>query len=122
MFPRQANGKIGATGSDGEESLMRADRMLIGAVLVLGAGLWVLFAYCHGNVGFNIAYPISGAKLQVDFTTMGAPALIGVPLVLIGSALLVIAFIGSIVAQFRSSPEPLHIVASDDRRDTHFED
>lgn len=89
---------------------MRADRVLIGAVLILGAGCWMLLAYCHGNVGFNIAYPISGAKLQVDFTTMGAPALVGVPLALLGLLVLVFAFILAIVAQFRS---PYRLQASD---------
>jgi hypothetical protein len=80
---------------------MRTGRVLIGAVLFLGAGIWVLFAYCNGTTGANFGYPLSGCKLTIDLTTMGTPVAVGIPLVGIGMLLMVIAFIGAIVAQFQ---------------------
>lgn len=80
---------------------MKTGRALIAAVLFIGAGLWVTFAYCNGTVGFNAAYPVSATKLTVDITTTGVPVMVGLPLVTIGLLLLMIAFIAAVVAQFR---------------------
>ena len=80
---------------------MRADRALIGAGVFLGFGLWLLFAFCHGNVGVGFALPVAGTKFNMDVTTMGVPALIGMPVTLIGIILLVIALLLAIVQQFR---------------------
>jgi hypothetical protein len=80
---------------------MRIDRIVIGAVVLLGTGLGLIFGYCNGTVGFNTGYPFSGTSLHFDVTTTGLPVLIGVPLVAIGLALLFAALILSIVAQFR---------------------
>lgn len=94
---------------------MRADRLLIGAVLFLGAGLWGLFGYCHGNTGIAFGLPISNTKFSMDITTTGVPVLLGVPCTLIGLVLLVIAFLAAIVAPFRRSPrtvEPLPAASS----------
>ena len=76
------------------------NRVLIAAVILLGVGLWLIFYFCHGNVGFGVGFPVSGTNLHMDVTTMGVPALVGVPMVVIGALLLVIAFIGAIAAQF----------------------
>ncbi|HKF48621.1 MAG TPA: hypothetical protein VKB38_14790 [Terracidiphilus sp.] len=83
---------------------MRADRWLILAALFLGGGLWVLLHYCHGTAGFNFALPISGTSLSVDIKTMGAPALIGLPLFVVGVVLFVVAIVSAVVAQFRRPP------------------
>lgn len=80
---------------------MRADRLLIGAVLLLGGGLWLIFAYCHGTTGLSFALPVSNTKLNIDVTTMGAPVLAGVPLVILGLLMMAVAFLAAIVAQFR---------------------
>ncbi len=100
---------------------MRAGRVLIGAVLFLGAGLWVIFAYCNGTTGLNLGYPISGCKLTIDLTTMGTPVVVGIPLVGIGLVLMLIAFIAAIVAQFRG---PRVVVREDvsPRRGMPFEE
>ena len=80
---------------------MKTGRVLIGAVLFLGTGVWVLFAYCNGTTGFNFGYPLSGCKLSIDVTTVGPPVLVGISLMGIGVLLMVIALIGAIVAQFQ---------------------
>lgn len=91
---------------------MRADRILIGASLFLGVGLWSLFNFCHGTVGMAFALPVAGTKFNMEITTMGVPALVGVPLALIGILLLIAALLAAIVQQFRPSlprhPEPRH--------------
>jgi hypothetical protein len=83
---------------------MKTGRVLIGAVLFLGAGLWLIFAYCNGTVGMNFGYPVSVTKLTFDITTVGVPVIVGIPLVGIGLLLMTIAFIAAIVAQFRRPP------------------
>jgi hypothetical protein len=100
---------------------MRTGRALIGAVLFLGAGIWVLFAYCNGTTGLNFGYPLDGCKLTVDITTMGPPVLVGLPLVGMGMLLMAIAFIAAIVSQFRN---PRAAVREDvsPRRDMPFEE
>lgn len=80
---------------------MRADRWLLLAVLVLGCGLWILFAYCHGNAGLAFALPVSGSSVSLDLKTTGAPVLIGIPLTAVGAILLLVAIISALMAQFR---------------------
>ena len=99
---------------------MKAGRVLIAAVLFLCVGLWLVFAYCDGTTGMNFGYPLSACKLTIDVTTTGVPVLVGIPMVGIGSLLMLIAFIAAIVSQFRRPPEP----AREDvarRRDTPLE-
>ncbi len=79
---------------------MRADRLVIAAVLFLGVGLGLVFYFCNGTTGFNVAYPVSATSIHIDITTTGIPVLVGVPLTLAGALLLVIALIAAIVAQF----------------------
>lgn len=98
---------------------MRADRLLIAAGLFLGFGLWFLFAFCHGNVGIGFALPVAGTKFNMDTTTMGVPALAGIPLTIIGIVLLVVAFITAIIEQFR--PHARVVQDSLPRRDDTFE-
>jgi hypothetical protein len=86
---------------------MRADRWLIVSFVSLVTGLWLLFAWCHGSVGLSFAHPLSGTKLAIDTTSTGGVVLIGIPLVILGALLLLIAFFASLVAQFRwSRPAP----------------
>ncbi len=82
---------------------MRADRVLIGAGVFLGVGLWSLFVFCHGNVGVGFALPVAGTKFNMDITTMGVAALVGMPATVIGMVLLIAAFFLAIVEQFRPS-------------------
>lgn len=97
---------------------MRADRLLIAAGLFLGFGLWFLFAFCHGNLGIGFALPVAGTKFNVDATTMGIPALVGIPLTIIGIVLLAIALIAAIIEQFRPHPRVVEDVPR--RRDDTF--
>ncbi len=78
---------------------MKSDYVLIGSVLLLAIGLALIFGYTHGTVGFNAAFPVSSASLQVSINTTGLPAMAGVPLTLLGLLLLVIAVINAIVRQ-----------------------
>ena len=87
---------------------MRADRLLIGAVLFVGGGIGTLLTYCHGTAGLGVALPVAGTKFNLDITTMGVPVLVGVPLFVIGLALLLIAFFAAIVAQFRPTHAAQH--------------
>ncbi len=80
---------------------MRTDRWLIAALIFLVGGIWLLLAWCHGNVGFSFAYPISGTKFNMDITSTGAPALAAIPLVILGLTMMLIALVVAIIAQFR---------------------
>jgi len=80
---------------------MKLARVVIAAVLFLVAGLWTLFAYCHGTTGFSFAVPVEGTSIHADITTTGVPALVGLPLVGLGVLLLLIGFIAAIVVQFK---------------------
>lgn len=98
---------------------MRADRLLIAAGLFLGFGLWFLFAFCHGNVGIGFALPVAGTKFNMDTTTMGVPALVGIPLTIVGILLLAVALIAAIIEQFR--PHSRMAESAPRRRDDTFE-
>jgi hypothetical protein len=78
---------------------MKADRPLIVSLLLLATGLTLIFAYCTGTSGMNIAYPLSGSALHLDITTTGPAVLGGVILTAIGVLLLVWAFLAAIVCQ-----------------------
>jgi hypothetical protein len=79
---------------------MKSDRITIAAVLFLAAGIGVIFAYGHGAATFSFGYPVSATSLHFDMTTTGVPALVGLPLVVIGTLLLLISLIVAIVSQF----------------------
>jgi len=78
---------------------MKAERPIIGAVLALAAGLSLIFVYCNGTTGFNVAYPFSASTLHLDITTTGPAVLGGLVLTAIGVLLLAWAFLVAIVCQ-----------------------
>jgi len=80
---------------------MRTDRWLLVSLVLLVAGVWTIFAWCHGNFGFSFAYPVAGTKLAFDVASMGAPVLIGIPLVFLGLLFMLIAVLAALIAQFR---------------------
>ena len=100
---------------------MKTGRVLIGAVLFLGAGLWVIFGYCNGTVGMNFGDSLTAWKLTLDITTVGVPVVVGIPLVGIGMLLMTIAFISAIVAQFRR-PRLVEREDVSPRREVPFEE
>lgn len=85
---------------------MKSDRLVIAACLFLAAGLGLLFGFTNGTTGLSVGYPFSNTRLHIDVTTIGIPALAGVPLVAAGALLLLFAFIAAIASQFRR-PEPI---------------
>jgi hypothetical protein len=80
---------------------MKSDRLVIGAVVFLAAGLGLIFYFCNGTTGLNVGYPVSGTNLHLDITTKGIPVLAGLPLIGAGILLLLIALIAAIVSQFQ---------------------
>ena len=100
---------------------MKSSRWLIAAVFCLAPGLWAVLAYCHGNSGLAFSLPVSASKLTLDVTTMGAPVLIGVPLVLLGAILMIVAFLLAIVEQFRPTVRTAAPPEPPSRKDIPFE-
>ena len=79
---------------------MNSERTLLSSIVFLVLGLGLIFGYCHDStVGFNAAYPASGASLQVAIKTAGLPAMAGVASTVLGVLLLIIATIQAIVGQ-----------------------
>jgi hypothetical protein len=100
---------------------MKSDRMVIGAVLFLAAGVGLIFGYCDGTTGLSLGYPVSATKLHVDITTTGVPVLVGLPLIGAGALLLFIALIAAIVSQFRR-PDEFHAPGLPAKRQEPFEE
>jgi hypothetical protein len=84
-----------------EVTFMKSDGPLILAVLFLAAGLSVIFMYGVGTAGFNAAYPLSGANLQLSIATAGPAAVGGLALVALGLLILAWALLCSFVGLFR---------------------
>ena len=84
---------------------MRTDRFLIAALVFLVGGLWLTFEWGHGNVGLNVAFPVAGTKLAIDVTTTGWPVMTGIPLMIVGVLLMILAFIAALIAQFHRPDE-----------------
>jgi hypothetical protein len=97
---------------------MRSDRILIGAVLLLGIGLSLILGYCNGTTSFNFSYPLSGTSVHIDITTNGIPAAIGLPLTVIGLVLLLAVLILGVVAQFQPVKRNLPVDLPGDRLDS----
>jgi hypothetical protein len=100
---------------------MKSDRMVIGAVLFLAAGLGLLFGFTHGTAGVNLGYPFSATRLHLDLTTTGVPVIAGLPLVAAGAFLLFIALIAAIISQFRGQ-EPDRSLDLPTKRQEPFEE
>ena len=78
---------------------MKSDYILIGSVVLLAIGLWLIFNYSHGTASFGAAYPVSAASLQISINTTGLPAMAGVPLTALGLLLLIASAVSAIVRQ-----------------------
>jgi signal transduction histidine kinase len=81
---------------------MKSDGPLILAVLLLAAGLTVIFGYGTGTAAFNAAYPISAANLNLSIATAGPAAVGGLALLAMGLAVLVWALLCAFVGLFRT--------------------
>ncbi len=100
---------------------MKSDRMVIGAVVFLAAGLALLFGFTDGSTGVSLGYPFSATRLHIDITTTGIPVLAGLPLVGAGALLLFFALIAAIVSQFRR-PDPYRSSDLPAKRQDPFEE
>lgn len=80
---------------------MKSDGPLILAVLSLAAGLSLIFGYGNGTAGFNAAYPVAGANLNLSITTVGPAAIGGLGLTALGLLLMTWALVCAILGQFR---------------------
>ena len=83
-----------------EVIVMRSDGPLILAVLSLAAGLTIIFKYGVGTAGFNAAYPVSGASVQMSISTAGPAAIGGMALTALGLLLMLWALVCAVVGQF----------------------
>jgi hypothetical protein len=79
---------------------MRANGPLILAVLFVGAGLGVISYYGVGTAGFNAAYPLAGASLQLSIATAGPAAVGGLALLALGLLIMAWALICAFVGLF----------------------
>jgi hypothetical protein len=79
---------------------MKSDGPLILAVLFLAAGLTIIFSYGIGTAGFNAAYPVSAASLNLSISTTGPAAIGGLALTALGLLLMLWALASAIVGQF----------------------
>jgi hypothetical protein len=80
---------------------MRSDRPLILSILFLATGLTLIFGYGNGTAGFNAAYPVAGASLQLSIATYGPAAVGGLGLTALGLLLLAWALICGIIGQLQ---------------------
>jgi len=79
---------------------MKSDGPMILAVVLLGAGVSMIFGYGVGSAGFNAAYPISAANLHLSIATTGPAALGGFALTVLGLLAMVWALLSAIVGLF----------------------
>jgi hypothetical protein len=75
-------------------------RLWIAAVALIGGGVWTIFQYCHGETGFNFAWPMDGSKLTLNLTTYGPAVWASVLLIAAGLLMLAIALVFTIIFQF----------------------
>jgi len=79
---------------------MNAERNLIVSIVLMIAGLGLIFGYSHGAVTFSAAYPVSATGLQIDLKKTGLPASAGLAATLLGTTLLPAAAVQAILAQW----------------------
>jgi hypothetical protein len=87
--------------SDRPTIILRSDRPLIVAVLLLATGLGLVFAYGTGTAAFDAAYPVSRASLQLSISTFGVAAIGGLALTAMGLLSLVLSLIYAIIGQIQ---------------------
>ena len=80
--------------------MLRSSRWVIASVVFLTGGLWLLFSFCHGDAGLAFALPVAASKVSLNISTMGWPVLVGIPLLAIGTILLVATFFVALIEQF----------------------
>jgi uncharacterized membrane protein len=92
--------------------------VLVTAVVCLGVGLGLLFAFCHGTTGVQFAYPLSAASVHIDIRTTGFAAMAGFTLIVLGAFLLIVATIIALVSMSRERADSRTLK----RRENAFEE
>ncbi len=87
--------------SDRPKIVLRSDRPLIVAVLLLATGLGLVFEYGTGTAGFDAAYPVARASLQFSIATYGLAAIGGLALTAMGLLSLILSLIYAIIGQIQ---------------------
>jgi hypothetical protein len=87
--------------SDRPLTILRSDRPLILSVLLLAAGIGIIFEYGNGTGSFNASFPMAGASVQAAITTYGPAAMGGLALTALGVLLLAWSFLAAIVGQIQ---------------------
>ncbi len=87
--------------SDRPMIVLRSDRPLILSVLLLAAGLGLIYAYGAGTANFDAAYPVDHASLQLSIATYGPAAIGGLALTAMGILCLIFALIYAIIGQIQ---------------------
>ncbi len=100
---------------------MKSDGPIILAVLLLGAGLTMIFMYGHGTAGANAAYPVSAASVNLSIATTGPAAVGGLGLLALGSLVLAWSLLCAFVGLFRSDDPEALIERMERRRLAHEE-
>jgi len=95
---------------------MRANGPLILAVLFVASGLGVVFYYGVGTAGFNAAYPLAGANLQLSIATAGPAAVGGLALLALGLVILAWALLCAFVGLFTPSDNPGRLARLEQKR------
>jgi hypothetical protein len=70
--------------------------LVIVSVVCLAAGVGLIFGYCNGTTGLQVASPMAGTALHIDITTKGWPALTGLALTGLGAFLMIVGFFASL--------------------------
>jgi hypothetical protein len=83
------------------EDALKIRRLFFVAVVLLALGLWLLFTYCQGTIGGQAGDHISAFSIKIDMTTVGYPAIFGVPATVLGLILLFVGAIATLVAEVR---------------------
>jgi len=95
---------------------MKSDGPMILAVVLLGAGVSMIFGYGVGSAGFNAAYPISAANLHLSIATTGPAALGGFALTVLGLLAMVWALLSAIVGLFTTGSSDARLARLERKR------
>jgi hypothetical protein len=70
---------------------VKLQRILIASVVFLGVGFSFLWSHWNGSASFNGALPAAGTKFEFCGSASGGSVLVGLPLILVGIVLLLLA-------------------------------
>lgn len=76
---------------------MNRQKMIIASVLFLTIGFIWITTYWKGSVGFSAAHPVAGSQFSMNISVSGWPALGGVAITSLGTILLVVVAVLSVV-------------------------